>query len=66
MKDKYYLSEINKVLIIGTSSIFIITGIAMLAIANFAFKKGYEEAVKDFYNGKIKCDIVNEKIVWKK
>lgn len=42
----------------------IITALSEFSM-NKSYKKGYEEAVKDFNVGKLKCDYIDGKIIWK-
>lgn len=58
-------NETDKVLIVGLCVFYIIASIIMYIIARMSFKQGYEDAVKDVYYGKLKCDIVNEQVIWK-
>lgn len=43
---------------------FILVVTTILAFKT-GFKDGYETAVKDFYYGKLKCEIKTNKVIWK-
>lgn len=48
--------------------IMVVIFILVFSFANHPYKKGYEDAVEDFYNGKLKCDRIEEttiKYIWK-
>lgn len=43
-----------------------IVAVMMIWVIFYSAKKaGYEEAAMDFYHGKLKVDIVDEKVIWK-
>ncbi len=59
------LKQRNKFLIFGIF-LFMIVSIFNIWFFMFVGKKfGYEEAVRDFYKGSLKCDMVNEQVIWK-
>ena len=62
---KKTLTEFDKIFIVSLCLFFIMAWITMFVLARFTFKKGYEEAVKDYHNGTIKCEIVNKEVIWK-
>ncbi len=43
-----------------------VVAVIMIWVMLYSGKKaGYEEAAMDFYHGKLKVDIVDEKVIWK-
>lgn len=50
-------------------SIIVVLGFLMLVLGytnHISYKRGYEEATKDFYNGNLKTELINQQVVvWK-